>query len=72
VQDFFESTPAWVGQVNNLLFTSELNAAIDEQKRSARTHQRLLGESQRVTKEQLLTKRAMRRLNYLDNTRGKV
>jgi len=72
VQDFFESTPAWVAQIDNLLFTPQLNAAIDEQKRSARTHQSLLGESQRVTQEQLITKRAMRRLNYLDNSRGKV
>ena len=59
-------------QIEHHLFTPELNAAIDEQKRASRQKQRLFGETQRVTKEQLLTKRAMRRLNHIDDTRGKV
>ena len=43
--------------------------AIKEQERASKVHQSLLGQAQRVTKEQLITKRAMRRLNYLDNKR---
>ena len=70
--NFFPTTPAWISQIEHHLFTPELNAAIDEQKRASRQKQRLFGESQRVTKEQLLTKRAMRRLNHIDDTRGKV
>jgi len=69
VAGFFESTPAWISQIDALLFTPELNAAIKEQERASKQHQSLFGQSQRVTKQQLITKRAMRRLNHLDNLR---
>jgi len=69
VQGFFETQPAWISQIDTLLFTPELNAAIKEQERAAKQHQSLFGQSQRVTKQQLITKRAMRRLNHLDNLR---
>ena len=70
--NFFPTTPAWISQIEHHLFTPELNAAIDEAKRTSRQKQRLFGEAQRITKEQLITKRAMRRLNHLDDNRGKV
>ena len=69
VKGFFDTQPAWISQIDSLLFTPELDAAIKEQERASRVHQSLLGQAQRVTKEQLITKRAMRRLNYLDNKR---
>ena len=70
--NFFPTTPAWISQIEHHLFTPELNAAIDEAKRTSRQKQQLFGEAQRITKEQLITKRAMRRLNHLDDNRGKV
>ena len=70
--NFFPTTPAWISQIDHFLFTPELNAAIDEQRRTEQQKQHLFGAAQRVTKEQLITKRAMRRLNYIDDTRGKV
>jgi len=62
----FAQEPDWISQVDHHLFTPELHREILREEYKNRVHHSLFGQPQRITKHQLITKRAMRRLNHQD------
>lgn len=58
--------PSWISQVNHHMDLPALQAELDLESRREKINSTLYGQKQRTTLNQILTKRALRRLGHLD------
>lgn len=67
----FMARPSWLPQLESTghLYTAELHTELARQERLDKVNQSLFGQKQKVTKEQLITRRAIRRLNHTDSVK---
>jgi len=59
--------PSWINQVNHHMDLPEIKAELDREKRREQINSTLYGQKQRVSLTQLITRRALRRLNHHDD-----
>jgi hypothetical protein len=67
----FLARPSWLPQLESTgyLFTPELRTELAREERLDKVNQSLFGQKQKITKEQLITRRALRRLNHTDSVK---
>lgn len=67
----FTARPSWLPQLEATghLYTPELHQELVREERLEKVNQSLFGQKQKVTKEQLITRRAVRRLNHTDTVK---
>mgnify|MGYP001200602434 FL=1 len=58
--------PSWINQVNHHMDLPALQAELELESRREKINSTLYGQKQRITLNQILTKRALRRLGHLD------